>query len=88
MDENLRYADLYELIHQLKLADRNSQKATEKYFLTHCPTRARATTLYAKRVIAAEWFGKCELAFEKYINAKIVNGKFSLSYRPTEGNNE
>lgn len=76
----LKYEELYSLIKDLKDADISAKRKRNRYFEAKCPSRASSTTLHAKMQIANEWFGKCENEFEKYINSKIVNGKFSLTY--------
>lgn len=54
----------------------------DKYLKEENPTRKKETTLVAKKAIAAEWLGKCEIEFEKYINDRIIDGKFCLTNTP------
>lgn len=80
MGDKLRYEELYSLVKELLIAEKEAKRKRNKYFEAKSPSRARATTLNAKMQIANEWFGKCENSFEDYINSKIINGKFCLNY--------
>ena len=79
MKYELRHKKLYEIVRELLLAEKNLQRKSDSYWKEENPTRRRQTTLLSRRETASEWFGKCEIEFEKYINEHIVDGVFSLN---------
>ena len=79
--ENLKYEKLYKLVNDLYLADKDLKKKSEACWKYENPTRRVQTTLVARKERASEWFGKCEIELEKYINEKIKNNVFDLTYR-------
>lgn len=82
MKESLKHPIFHELARDLLLAEKNYDRKLNSYLKNSNPTRRRETTLYAQRITASEWLGKCEDELEKYINERIYNGVFSFSYLP------
>lgn len=76
------YKDFFEITTALEKAYRNYEKKSDAYWKAGTTSRARSTTLYAKKEIANEWLGKCEKELETFINDRVVNGVFSFSYLP------
>ena len=81
-EEEMKYEELHEVFNALWLADKNYDRKLNAYLNEKNPTRKRDTTLVAQKSIASEWLGKCELEFEKYINDRIIDGKFYLTNTP------
>lgn len=77
--DTLRYHKLYEIVRNLLLAEKDLQRKSAAYWKAENPTRKQETTLMARKERAAEWFGKCELEFEKYIEDHSVNNSFRLT---------
>lgn len=78
----MKYEELHDVFNALWLADKNYDRKLNAYLSEEYPTRKRGTTLVAQKSIASEWLGKCELEFEKYINDRIIDGKFCLTNTP------
>ena len=75
----LRHQKIYEITRDMLLAEKDLQRKSNAYWQAKDPTRKHQTSLMARKERAAEWFGKCEVEFEKYINEHIVNGVFHLT---------
>lgn len=77
--DGLRYSQLYKLVNDMRKAEIELNRKSDKYWKTINPTRKKQTSLMAQKERASEWFGKCELEFEKYIKEHSIDGVFRLT---------
>lgn len=77
--DGLRYSQLYKLVNDMRKAELELNRKSDKYWKAVSPTRKKQTSLFAQKERASEWFGKCELEFENYIKEHSIDGVFRLS---------
>lgn len=77
--DGLRHTQLYKVVIDMLKAEREFNRKSEKYWKAVSPTRKKQTSLMAQKERASEWFGKCELEFEKYIKEHSIDGVFRLT---------
>ena len=75
----LRNSQLYKLVNDMRKAEIELNRKSDKYWKAINPTRKKQTSLMAQKERASEWFGKCELEFEKYIKEHSIVGVFRLT---------
>ena len=77
--DGLRHSQIYKLVRDMWIAEKDLNRKSDKYWKTVSPTRKKQTSLMAQKERASEWFGKCELEFETYIKEHSIDGVFRLT---------